>query len=126
MTGPSQNLVRDYLLAMEDRDLPRAQAMLAPDFVMVFPGDVRMTSIAVVLEWAASRYRFVKKSFERFDDAGHVVFASGTLHGEWPDGTPFSGIRFIDRFDIVDGKLARQDVWNDMAELRPRAPKPVV
>jgi ketosteroid isomerase-like protein len=120
MTGPSEKLVRDYLLAMEERDLPRAQAMLSPDFAMVFPGDIRMNSISAVLEWAAPRYRFVKKTFDHFDDAGTVVFSSGTLHGEWPDGTPFSGIRFIDRFEIADGKLTRQDVWNDMAELRPR------
>lgn len=120
MMGPSEKLVRDYLLAMEERDLPRAQAMLADGFAMVFPGDIRMTSITAVLEWAAPRYRFVKKTFDHFDDAGSVVFSSGRLHGEWPDGTPFSGIRFIDRFEIVDGKLTRQDVWNDMAELRPR------
>lgn len=117
---PSEKLVRDYLLAVEKRDLPRAYAMLAEDFVMVFPGGVRMTSLRAVLDWAAPRYRFVKKTFDSFDHAGSAAFSSGTLHGEWPDGTPFSGIRFIDRFQIVEGKLTRPDVWNDMAELRPR------
>lgn len=116
----AETLVRAYLAAMEARDLPAAQAMLAPGFAMVFPGDVRMTSLAEVLEWAAPRYRFVKKRHERFDAAGNVVYILGTLYGEWPDGTPFEGIRYIDRFEIADGKLVRQDVWNDMGELRPR------
>ncbi len=43
------------------------------------------------------------------------------LAGEWPDGTPFDGIRFIDRFELADGKLARQEVWNDLAEAGARS-----
>ena len=49
---------------------------------------------------------------------GTVVHVQGTLHGQWPDGTDFDGIRFIDRFLVVDGRLARQEVWNDLAEHR--------
>lgn len=116
----AEPLVRAYLAAMEARDLPAAQAMLAPGFVMVFPGDVRMTGLVQVLDWAAPRYKWVKKRFDRFDAAGPVVYITGTLYGEWPDGTAFEGIRFVDRFEVADGKLARQDVWNDMGEVRPR------
>jgi hypothetical protein len=39
----------------------------------------------------------------------------------WPDGTPFEGIRFIDRFTIRDGKLADQLVWNDIAEVQAKS-----
>ena len=38
--------------------------------------------------------------------------------GEWPDGTAFEGIRFIDRFVVVDGKITDQRVWNDLGEAR--------
>ncbi|MEP3665110.1 MAG: nuclear transport factor 2 family protein, partial [Roseibium sp.] len=38
------------------------------------------------------------------------------LYGEWPDGSPFEGNRYIDRFEVADGKIARMDVWNDSAE----------
>jgi hypothetical protein len=47
-----------------------------------------------------------------------VVYCFGTLYGEWSDGTPFSGVRFIDRFTIKDGLLTDQRVWNDLAERR--------
>ena len=47
-----------------------------------------------------------------------VVYCFGTLSGEWLDGTPFAGIRFIDRFTLRDGLLADQTVWNDMGEFR--------
>jgi len=45
-----------------------------------------------------------------------VVYCFGTLYGEWPDGRPFEGIRFIDRFVARAGKLADQKVWNDLGE----------
>ena len=48
-----------------------------------------------------------------------MVYCHGTLQGRWLDGSAFSGIRFIDRFLVQGGLLARQDVWNDLAEHRP-------
>ncbi len=118
-------LVKTYLETMEARDLARATAMLAPDFAMVFPGPVRFTALADVVAWAKPRYRWAKKRYERFDEmpeAGGetIVYCFGTLHGEWPDGRAFEGIRFIDRFVIRDGKLADQRVWNDLAEAQSR------
>ena len=41
------------------------------------------------------------------------------------DGTPYSGIRFIDRFTVRDGKLVDQNVWNDMAEVLGAKLKPL-
>jgi hypothetical protein len=45
------------------------------------------------------------------------VYCFGTLHGELLDGSPYEGVRFIDRFTVRDGRLADQMVWNDMAEV---------
>ena len=121
------DIVRAYLAAMEARDLAVAQALLAPEFTMQFPGPVTFTKLAALIEWAKPRYRFVHKRYERFDEApiadntaagGAVVYCYGTLAGEWPDGTAFAGIRFIDRFAVVNGLLAGQTVWNDLAEYR--------
>lgn len=114
-------IVRAFLGAMEARDLAEARSHLAPGFAMTFPGDVRMTTLEELVAWAAPRYRFVRKSYERFETvpgAPAVVWCFGTLAGEWPDGTPFADIRFVDRFELVDGRIARQDVWNDLGETR--------
>lgn len=100
---------------MERRDLAAAEALLAPGFTMTFPGGVTMTALADLVAWSAPRYRFVRKTYHAVDEAGDVVHCHGTLSGEWPDGRAFSGIRFIDRFEVSAGKLSRQDVWNDMA-----------
>ena len=117
-------LVRDFLTAMQDRDLALAQTFLAPDFAMEFPGPVRMQTLAELVAWAKPRYRSISKTYERFDecfgDDATTVYCQGQLSGEWPDGSPFTGVRFIDRFTIKNGELADQTVWNDLAEVRSR------
>ena len=45
-----------------------------------------------------------------------VVYQTGTLYGEWPDGTPFEGNRYVDRYVVRRGKIVRMEVWNDSAE----------
>lgn len=117
-------LVLAYLRAMEARDLETAEAFLGDGFAMVFPGTGPMHGLAELVAWAKDRYRFVTKSYdavEAFPSGGAaVVYTRGTLAGEWPDGTAFSGIRFIDRFEVTGGRITRQDVWNDLGEVRPR------
>jgi len=49
-----------------------------------------------------------------------VVYCRGTLQGQYHDESRFEGIRFIDRFEVIGGKIIKQDVWNDMAEVRTR------
>ena len=68
----------------------------------------------------AGRYKWVKKKMERSDVVPGVgetiVYNLGTLYGEWPDGTPFEGNRYVDRFVVRGGKIVQMDVWNDSAE----------
>ena len=115
--------VRAYLDAMETRDIETARSFLADGFRMTFPGGRELTDLAGLVEWSKNRYSFVRKTYTRFDTApsldGPVVYCYGTLSGAWTDGTEFKGIRFIDRFAFTDGKLAEQQVWNDLAEFRP-------
>jgi hypothetical protein len=117
-------LVRDFLARMQDRELEAARRLLAPDFVMQFPGGAPMTRLDELLEWARARYQRVAKRIERVDeswgDGFTTVYCAGTLHGTWLDGSAFEGVRFIDRFEVAGGLIRRQDVWNDLAEVRPR------
>lgn len=117
------NIVQDFLSVMEARELDAAAGHLAEGFEMTFPGDARMTDLSELINWAASRYRSVTKHGVTYDAgiaAGDpVVFCHGTLAGEWLDGTPFADIRLVDRFTLRDSKIWRQQVWNDIAEVRP-------
>jgi hypothetical protein len=38
------------------------------------------------------------------------------LYGAWPDGTPFEGNRYVDRYVVCHGLITEMDVWNDSAE----------
>ncbi|MEM8658742.1 MAG: nuclear transport factor 2 family protein [Pseudomonadota bacterium] len=118
MPNSPETLVRRYLDTMEARDLGQAKTMLAPGFEMVFPGGVRFTELEALVAWSKVRYANISKTFTRFESTPTTVYCIGTLSGGWPDGTPFQGIRFIDRFEHADGLLTRQEVWNDMAEHR--------
>jgi phenylpyruvate tautomerase PptA (4-oxalocrotonate tautomerase family)/ketosteroid isomerase-like protein len=115
-------VVRTFLARMEARDLYGAKALVADGFRMVFPGDRRFATFEELMDWAKDRYAWVKKTHERFDAApaedGVAVTCFGTLYGEGLDGAPFEGIRYVDWFLVVDGKITRQHVWNDMAEVR--------
>ena len=115
-------LVKDFLDTMERRELDRARSFLADGFVMTFPGGARFHRLEELVEWAKPRYRFVRKTYERFDPGtsgdGDTVTCFGTLSGEWPDGTAFAGIRFCDWFLVANGKLVRQEVWNDIAAVK--------
>lgn len=114
--------VQAFLAAMEARDLDRARSLLAEGFAMTFPGGVRFSRLEELVAWGKERYRFVRRTYESVDECfgeeGAVVFCSGSLSGEWPDGAAFSGIRFVDRFAVDGGKLVDQKVWNDLAESR--------
>ena len=116
--------VRAYLDAMERRELDTARSFLAPEFEMTFPGGVVFTRPEEVVSWGRERYRSIRKTYEAWDESfnaeGWVVSCQGTLSGEWPDGTPFAGIRFVDRFQGKGSLLHRQQVWNDLAEVRNR------
>ncbi|WP_274626947.1 nuclear transport factor 2 family protein [Arvimicrobium flavum] len=117
LASPSDT-VRAFLVAMEARDLAGARSLLAPSFRMTFPGGAEFTALEELVAWGGKRYRFVRKTYEGFDECfgeqAMVVYCFGTLSGEWPDGRPFEGVRFIDRFTVDEGKLVDQRVWNDL------------
>lgn len=118
-----RDLVDKFLRSLEARDLPTAAAFLAPGMVMTFPGNKRMASLQELVAWSKDRYRKVTKTYHRFDEftAGDVttIYCSGVLNGEWISGQPLKDIRFIDRFEIKNGLITDQQVWNDLAEFRP-------
>ena len=118
----ASEVVKSFLQAMQDRDMPLAQSFLHPDFAMCFPGDVKMRTLPELITGARQRDSTIGKNYAQFEESWQgdatVVFCHGTLHGTWLNGDAFEGIRFIDRMEVRDGLIARQDVWNDLAEHR--------
>jgi hypothetical protein len=117
--GAGGRLVWDFLTLFAERRYAEANAYLAPGCEMLFPGNAVFTDCRELPKRADAIYRWVKKDFERIDEFespdGTIVYNYGGLHGEWADGTPFEGIRYIDRFLIRDDRIVDQKVWNDLA-----------
>ncbi|WP_158669627.1 nuclear transport factor 2 family protein [Bradyrhizobium guangdongense] len=113
-------IVEAYLAASMIPDPDAAAAYMAPGTVITFTGGRTFDHPRGPTAFNAKRYRWVKKKMDRFDvcpgDGETVVYSVGTLYGEWKDGTPFEGNRYVDRFVVRNGKITRMDVWNDSAE----------
>ncbi|MEM5585654.1 MULTISPECIES: nuclear transport factor 2 family protein [unclassified Roseibium] len=113
-------IVRAYLDASMKPDPDLAATFVADTVVITFTGGRVFDHPSGPTAFNAGRYKWVKKKMDTFDVATAggrtVVYSVGTLYGEWPDGSPFEGNRYIDRFEVADGKIARMDVWNDSAE----------
>ena len=122
-TAEARQIVEAYLEKSMIPDPEGAAAYLSDDFKMTFTGGRKLGGPADSAAFNAKRYAWVKKRFLRTDAAldaetGDVlVFNTGHLYGEWPDGTPFDGNRYIDIFTVRDGKIVSTDVWNDSAEV---------
>ena len=115
-----EDFAKDFLSKLEARDLEGARAFLAPDFKMTFPGGATMDTLEQLVEWSRLRYRSVAKRYDHFEEIQdgdtHIVYCMGWLDGKALDGSSFTDVRFLDRFEISNGKIKDQQVWNDLGE----------
>ncbi|AXS42709.1 nuclear transport factor 2 family protein [Breoghania sp. L-A4] len=118
--SPEARIVYDYLEASMKPDPDLAATYVADTVTITFTGGRTFDHPSGPTGFNAKRYKWVKKRMDTFDVAegpnGTVVYSVGTLYGEWPDGTPFEGNRYVDRFEVENGKITKMDVWNDSAE----------
>ncbi len=124
-------LVDEFLRIIMIPDPQAARRFMAPDMRIRFTGGRAMSAPSDCTAFNASRYKWVKKRIERTETVvttsltstgkplqtdETVVYSIGTLYGEWPDGTPFEGNRYVDRYVVRAGLITEMDVWNDSAE----------
>jgi hypothetical protein len=115
-------IVEEFLRIIMIPDPVGARAFISPKLRIHFTGGRAMREPGDTSAFNASRYAWVKKRFERTDVVAGataqeaIVYNIGTLYGCWPDGTPFEGNRYVDRYVVSDGLIVKMDVWNDSAE----------
>ena len=115
-------LVETYLRTLMIPDPEGARRFIAPGLEITFTGARPMHDPAECAAFNATRYKWVKKRFEHTHvvaggtDETTVVYNTGTLYGEWLDGTLFEGNRYVDRYTVSHGRIVRMEVWNDTAE----------
>jgi hypothetical protein len=113
-------IVRDFLDASMVPDPERAATYMAESVTITFTGGRVYGHPSGPTAFNAMRYKWVKKDMRQFDVAvgpeGTVVYSTGYLYGERPDGTPFEGNCYVDRYVVENGLIVKMDVWNDSAE----------
>ena len=119
-TASAADIVERFLVASMIPDPETAGTFMSPDVAITFTGGRKFSHPREATAFNAMRYKWVKKKMARTDVAPGfgetVVYNTGTLYGEWPDGTPFEGNRYVDRFVVRGGRIVQMDVWNDSAE----------
>jgi ketosteroid isomerase-like protein len=119
-TSEAAEIVERFLEASMVPDPETAARYIAADLAITFTGGRKYNHPRETAGFNARRYKWVKKKMARTDvvaaDGETIVYNVGTLYGEWPDGTPFEGNRYVDRFVVRNGKIVQMDVWNDSAE----------
>ena len=117
------NLVKKYLDAMIRRDVVEASQYIHPEAIIIYPGGKTFNALSTLSESSSKKFKTLDKTFDRFEaltreDGIHIVFVAGTLNGTWPDDSVFKGIRFIDRYEVDQNNIIKQEVWSDSAEFR--------
>ncbi len=102
-------VVEEYLRLHMIPDPDSARQYCTPDFEIRFTGNRLMRDPAEATAFNRARYKWVKKKF----GPTHVVaggspeettvYQTGHLYGEWLDGTPFEGNRYVDRYVVRHG-----------------------
>ena len=119
-TLAAADIVERFLEASMVPDPETAAHYVAAPLRLTFTGGRKYGHPRETAAFNSGRYKWVKKKMERSDVvpgvAETIVYNLGTLYGEWPDGTPFDGNRYVDRFVVRGGKIVQMDVWNDSAE----------
>ncbi|MBX3585138.1 MAG: nuclear transport factor 2 family protein [Ramlibacter sp.] len=115
-------LIDEYLRILMIPDPDGVRHFVSPGLQIRFTGGRRMTAPGDTSAFNAQRYAWVRKRIERTEVVSGgtpeetVVYSLGTLYGAWPDGTPFEGNRYVDRYVVSHGLITQMDVWNDSAE----------
>jgi hypothetical protein len=115
-------IVDEFLRLIMIPDPAAASRFVAPDLQIRFTGGRAMKAPAECAAFNATRYQWVKKKIDATEtvaggnDDEAIVYSRGTLYGVWPDGSPFEGNRYVDRYVVRRGLITQMDVWNDSAE----------
>jgi ketosteroid isomerase-like protein len=101
----------------DDRRRETVGDLFVEDATITLPGETFTGPDAPTefLAFLAPRYEWAAKEFDRWITAGDAVVSIGTLYGVDTDGEEFSGVRYVDVYEVEDGLIRRLDVYNDLA-----------
>jgi ketosteroid isomerase-like protein len=110
-------VAEEFFARMEDERRETVGELFADDAVITLP-DARFEGPDAASEFLAHlapRYEWAAKEFDRWLETETAVVSIGTLYGVDNDGEAFEGVRYVDVYEVEDGRIQRVDIWNDLA-----------
>lgn len=110
-------IVEDFFDRMADDDRRRTVTELSgPNPTITLPGAsfTGENAFEEFLDYLDPRYEWATKEFDRWIESGSTVVSIGTLSGVDNRGNAFEEIRYVDIYEVVNGRIVRLDIWNDL------------
>ncbi len=116
-TPTPRAVAEEFFARMEDERRETVGELFADDAVITLPGATFEGPDAAdeFLAHLAPRYEWAAKEFDRWIETDTEVVSIGTLYGVDSAGEEFSGVRYVDVYEVADGLIQRVDIWNDLA-----------
>jgi ketosteroid isomerase-like protein len=110
-------VAEEFFARMADDRRETIGDLFADDAVVTLPGARFEGPDAPeeFLAFLAPRYEWAAKEFDRWIETDTEAVSIGTLYGVDNDGEEFSGVRYVDVYEVSDGRIQRVDIWNDLA-----------
>lgn len=110
-------VVDEFFTRMETSRRETVGDLFHDDAIITLPGAqfTGPTAATDFLEFLAPRYERAAKEFDRWIETGETVVSIGTLYGIDNDGEEFGDVRYVDIYEVEDGKISKLDIWNDLA-----------
>jgi limonene-1,2-epoxide hydrolase len=91
--------------------------LFTDDAVITVPGDrfEGAAAASAFLAYLEPRYAWAAKEYDRWITADDDVISIGRLYGVDNDGEDFADVRYVDIYHVVDGRITRLDIYNDLA-----------
>ncbi|WP_254838899.1 nuclear transport factor 2 family protein [Natronomonas marina] len=111
-----REIAEEFLNRLEDERRDTVDELVGDDAVITVPG-ARFEGPGATEAFLAHydpRYDWAAKDFDRWIETDQAAISIGTLYGEDNDGEGFSGVRYVDVYEVDDGLIRRLDIWNDL------------
>jgi ketosteroid isomerase-like protein len=118
MEETPRDVVETFFGRMADpADRATVGDLFSEEAIISVPGETfgPPDAVAAFLAYLEPRYETASKAFDSWTVAGDRVISQGTLYGIDNDGEPFEGVRYVDVYELADGRIERLDVYNDLA-----------
>lgn len=112
-----RTIVEEFFSRMENGNRETITDLFHADAVITLPG-AQFSGPTAPEEFLAHlepRYEWAAKEYDRWIETDETVVSIGRLYGIDIEGAEFGDVRYVDVYEVTDGKISQLDIYNDLA-----------